>query len=437
MDNEDKRQDVRAHVHSQDRQDDSEPTEPNTNKNRVCSIVSTDCEVSGHNRTYSSDDYQLVQNIKCEDEDIVCHRECHSVGVCEVRCLLRVKIEEEEEQDTNDRETIEPLNCPGQPTTWINDVDEFVDVKQEKKVDVGECCINNEETRHWVVCSDNVLKEVKAKHAVSKSGAECCSDIYEKNLHRSVNDANAEETETNVILSTSSARGLSLPQSRHLETGEGANKFTCGRCGMLFTQNDRFDVHQSSHACTNSFTCVPTKILTGAKHLACSTCGKLSKCSSKLKTHQKMHSNERPFACATCLKSFKHFRDLRMHETIHSGVKPFSCTTCGKSFTGVGQLKGHERIHTGLKHFTCTTCDKSFTRVFILKQHELTHTGLKPFSCTTCNKSFLRRDQLKVHGRIHLGVKPFSCTTCGMPFACSRNLRRHLNCGTCSTSVAQ
>ena len=62
---------------------------------------------------------------------------------------------EEELQQLNEQETIEPFTYSAQRSTSINGVTKFVDVIQEKNIGVSSS--NFEETRHWVVCSGNLL----------------------------------------------------------------------------------------------------------------------------------------------------------------------------------------------------------------------------------------------------------------------------------------
>ena len=436
MDN-DEKHDVHAHVHSQDEQDDSQPTKPDMNKYIVRPVFSNDCSVSVDMLPHFSGDYQIAQNIKCEDEQehySKCHREGDSGGVNEIMCFQSVKIEEEEVQESNDQETIEPFNYSAQIST-----SKFVDVKQEKKLDIGVSSRTIEETRHWIVCSGNVLKEVKAEYSVSKSVTECSVDLYDKQQQRNIPNTNADEAETNASLIKSSASGLSLTQSRQLVNDEDANMFTCDNCWTLSSWSGSLGVHNSSPRRVQTYTCnlctescasqcernVPENLLTGVKHFACSINGKSFTQATRLRDHDRIHSRVKPFACTMCEKSFARARSLKDHERIHARVKPFTCTICDKSFIRAGHLRSHEIMHSGLKPFTCAICAKSFTQAGSLRSHERLHSGVRPFTCTFCGKSFARAISLRDHEPIHAGVKPFACTICGKSFIRVGNLRSH------------
>ena len=93
-----------------------------------------------------------------------------------------------------------------------------------------------------------------------------------------------------------------------------------------------------------------------------------------------------------------------------------SCSKCGKKLTHADHLKTHERIHTGEKPFSCSKCDMKIRELSKLKFHDKINTGEKPFSCSKCDKAFRYSGDLQKHERIHTDEKPFSCSKCVKKF---------------------
>ncbi|TPX36130.1 hypothetical protein SmJEL517_g01475 [Synchytrium microbalum] len=88
------------------------------------------------------------------------------------------------------------------------------------------------------------------------------------------------------------------------------------------------------------------------------------------------------------------------------------CTVpgCGKKFTRRYNLKSHQRAHSNDRPFKCTYCMTSFSRTHDLRRHvKSLHTQQKPHQCPHCNLAFSRSDALKRHLKLVLergGVVP-------------------------------
>ena len=75
----------------------------------------------------------------------------------------------------------------------------------------------------------------------------------------------------------------------------------------------------------------------------CDVCEKVFVTPSKLATHMRTHTNEKPYECDVCEMRFRQSGHLKTHMRIHTNEKPYECDVCDKAFRDSGTLKRHKR----------------------------------------------------------------------------------------------
>ena len=81
------------------------------------------------------------------------------------------------------------------------------------------------------------------------------------------------------------------------------------------------------------------------------------------------------------------------------------CDQCDKTFIDFFQLRSHKRVHNNEKSFSCDQCDKIFAREPSLKSHKESHQQIKLNSCNQCVKTFAQKSDLVSHARVHTDTK--------------------------------
>ena len=165
------------------------------------------------------------------------------------------------------------------------------------------------------------------------------------------------------------------------------NKHICKLCGNTFATKQALGKHRVLHSKE-----------TREKPFECSTCEKTFYLASHLKKHQMIHTGEKPYEWDQCGKTLIHSHQIIKHKKTHAErVKDSMCLQCGKTFSGASNLKTHERIHSDIKPFQCIDCGKPFYQLGNLTAHQRSHRGEKLFKCHNCDKAFTRKSKLMKH----------------------------------------
>lgn len=148
----------------------------------------------------------------------------------------------------------------------------------------------------------------------------------------------------------------------HLKLHATAKKYPCPSCDMTF----RLKITLKSHIAQRH------KDLTRTSTAVCTFCNITLDTQRELMRHMLMtHSNESDLLCTTCGMLFKSRHGLTLHaQRKHSLMKAMHvCDECGRTFDQMSKLKDHQKVHSEETLYQCEICDKNFKRERALKGH--------------------------------------------------------------------
>ncbi|CAH1787641.1 unnamed protein product [Owenia fusiformis] len=87
----------------------------------------------------------------------------------------------------------------------------------------------------------------------------------------------------------------------------------------------------------------------------------------------------------------------RSTEDTEDNVGRMRCVVCRRGFNSRSNLRSHMRIHTQEKPFVCRFCHRSFSQSSTLRNHVRLHTGEKPYRCVVCKSAYSQLAGLRAH----------------------------------------
>jgi len=233
----------------------------------------------------------------------------------------------------------------------------------------------------------------------------------------------------------------------------------CEQCGIKFVSKHRLEIHKINHSDEKKYACLQCKKRFKSKYclsahtqvahsyerpFACTLCPKGYISAGLLTYHmKKSHGNkisrsssslasggqpiDQSLMCQVCSKVFSTKSSLKTHEVVHTGERPYACEQCDKRFIYASNKSIHiNQAHNKNTNVMCEHCGLKCMSKTALKVHMVVHTKDKPYSCLKCNKRFSYHISVKIHDRIvHNKERLFVCAQCGNDFQTKSNLRAH------------
>ncbi|XP_069673065.1 zinc finger protein 260-like isoform X18 [Periplaneta americana] len=320
------------------------------------------------------------------------------------------------------------ISTVSETVDWIKSEDCNSDETQAAKTDEQH---HSDEIYHCDICDKKIrgTKFSLEMHIKShKQAKKMQTSVEHESDSSEIGFESAQDSPSNHSSSSNGRKKRTRTRLKKLKivklTKRSSNKsikkdFPCDICGRIFNRTYHLNRHKRTHRPQSD---APPK---DEPIFQCELCGKNFSCKSTLKSHQVVHTGEKPFTCHICGKSFSQTGLYYHLKHVHAGIKNHSCDICGRSFAAKPAMEDHRRIHTGERPYVCSTCGKSFKTKATLYIHNKIHTDIFPFACSYCGKLFRNQHEMVKHLVTHTGEKPHMCDICGRGFRARNEMTRH------------
>ncbi|XP_063368807.1 zinc finger protein 85-like [Cydia amplana] len=231
------------------------------------------------------------------------------------------------------------------------------------QIDAGKLLINvkSEDDESLMEIDEEMNQPIDSEFNEISDDKNNIKDVLASNTSKDAKDVKVQhfiekcKTDGRRIKKVSSVKcEAKLKTPKHKPTN---NLYHCNKCHYLTPFSKRLTYHMKKHS----------------GFVICAVCDYQCATKSRLVSHLRVHTKERPYKCKECNKGFTEPCSLTKHMNMHKGVKPYKCLWCEYEAASKNHLDRHIKRHTGDKRFKCELCDYACVQKWDLKRHAKTH----------------------------------------------------------------